>query len=235
MPASTRSTDAPLRASSPWPFVPLRNLRDLRLTVQAGIGRNVKERATERTLQQLGALPGAAVQPADQLVELRSDLEQGEAAARDNALLDRRPGGIDRILDQLGAALLLDRRGTAREDHRRAAGQLCDPFLEFVPLDIFGCGIVLAHDLFAARGDLLLIAPSGRDQRFRGGDAYLARGAEVVQFRLFELPAEIDRNDAASGSNRDILEHRLAPMAEFRRMDRGNPEVGSSPDAPAIA
>ena len=69
-----------------------------------------------------GPLPGAAVQPVDQLVELWSDLEQGEAASRDNTLLYRRPGGVNRIFDQLGAALLFDRRGTAREDHRCSAG-----------------------------------------------------------------------------------------------------------------
>ena len=46
-----------------------------------------------------------------------------------------------------------------------------------------------------------------------------------MQFRLFELAAQVDRNHAASRRNRDILEHRLAPMPEFGRMDRGNLEV----------
>src|SRR5258706_10631171 len=177
-------------------------------------------------LKKLGPLPNAAFQSIDHLVEFWSDFEQSESASRHNTLLDRCSGGVDRILDQLGTALLLDWRRAAREDHGCTAGQFCDSFLELVALDIFGSGIILAHDLLAARGDLLLIATSRGDQRLRRRNAHLARGAEIVQFRLFELAAEIDRNHTASSGNRDILEHGLAPMAKFRRMDRGNLEIG---------
>src|SRR5216684_3403382 len=117
--------------------------RNLGFAVQACIGGNVKKRTAKRTLKQLGALPGAAAQSIDHLVELWSDLEQSKSASRHNTLLDRGPGGVDRILDQLGAALLLDGCRAAREDHCRAAGQFSYPFLEFVPLDIFGSGIIL--------------------------------------------------------------------------------------------
>jgi len=48
--------------------------------------------------------------------QLRRYSEQRDTATRHD-LLDRRTGRIDRVLDQLGAALLLDRRRATRKDH----------------------------------------------------------------------------------------------------------------------
>ncbi len=119
-------------------------------------------------MQQLGALSGAPGQFLDQAVQFRRDLQQGKPAAGNDALLDRCAGRIDRIFDQLGTALLLDGGRPSREDHRGAAGQLGDPLLKLVPLDIFRRGIILPHDLLAARGDGLWVASAGRDQGLGG-------------------------------------------------------------------
>src|SRR5258705_7502065 len=144
----------------------LSDFRHLCFTIQAGIGGNVKKWAAKRALKQLRSLPDAAFQPFDHLVKLWRNFEQGEAAPRHDAFLNRGAGRADCILNQPSAAPLLDLRCTARQDHRCAAGQLGDALLEFVALDIFRGRIILAHDLFAARGNFLGVAIARGDQRF---------------------------------------------------------------------
>ena len=97
------------------------DLGDRGRAVATAIGDDAGKRLTQRPLHQLGALLGAALQFFDQRVQRRSDAQQRNAAARDNALFDSGAGRIDRIFDQLGATLLFDRRRPARQDHRRAA------------------------------------------------------------------------------------------------------------------
>ena len=95
-------------------------------------------------------LPHAAVQAGDPARQRRGKLQQGGAAAGDHAVLHRGADGVDRVLDQLGAALLLDGGGAAGVDDGGAAGQPGQPLLQLVALDVGRGGGQLPGDLLAA-------------------------------------------------------------------------------------
>src|SRR5258705_3681903 len=168
----------------------LSDLRHLCFTIQAGIGGNIEKRTAQRALKQLRPLFGTAFQFIDHAIELRRYSEQRDTATRHDTFLDRRTGRIDRVLDQLGAALLLDRRRATRKDHGRATGQLGDPLLEFVALNIFRGRIVLAHDLLGADGDFFFIRASRGAQRIRWLKVDLAREALIGISTLFLVVIE---------------------------------------------
>ena len=64
-----------------------------------------------------------------------------------------------------------------------------------------------------------------RDQCLGGGNAHLARRAEILEPRPLHRAAQIARDDFAPRRHSDIVEHRLAPMAVFGRMDGGDFEA----------
>ena len=56
------------------------------------------------------------------------------------------------------------------------------------------------------------------------GDGDLPRLAEHVEADVLELHAEFLRDDLAAGQDGDVLQHRLAAVAEARRLDGGDLE-----------
>src|SRR4029077_3313253 len=71
----------------------------------------------------------------------------------DDSLLYRGARRVDPVFNELGDALLGDRRRAPRENHRRAARKFCQTLLELVALDILSRGGALPLHLFASRGD----------------------------------------------------------------------------------
>ena len=82
-----------------------------------------------------------------ELVERRDRLQQRGAAACDEALLDRRAGGRERVLDAVLLFLELDLSGRADLDHRHAAGQLGQPLLQLLAVVVGGGVLDLSLDL----------------------------------------------------------------------------------------
>ena len=76
-------------------------------------------------------------------------LQEGRAAAGDEALLDRRAGRRERILDAVLLLLELDLGGRADLDDGDAAGQLGEALLELLAVVVGGgvldLGLDLAH------------------------------------------------------------------------------------------
>ena len=64
--------------------------------------------------------------------------QQRDAAARHDAFLDRRAGGIERVIDAILALLHLDLGGAADLDHRNAAGELRQPLLQLLAVIVGG-------------------------------------------------------------------------------------------------
>ncbi len=58
------------------------------------------------------------------------------------------------------------------------------------------------------------------DRRVLLLDADLLGLAQHVERDVFELDAEVFADHLAAGQDRDVLEHRLAPVAKARRLDR---------------
>ena len=89
------------------------------------------------------------------LVQRGDGVDQRHAAAGDDALLDRRAGRGQRVLD---AVLLLLQLGLGRRadlDHRHAAGQLGQPLLQLLAVEVAGRRLDLRADLLDAALDRL--------------------------------------------------------------------------------
>ena len=85
-------------------------------------------------------------------------LQQRHAAAGDDALLDRRLGGADGVLDAVLALLELDLGGRADLDHRNAAGQLGQALLQLLAVVVGVRLLDLGADLVDPAGDLVGVA-----------------------------------------------------------------------------
>src|SRR5580704_315583 len=144
--------------------------------------------------------------------------QQRDAAARDDPLLDRGAGRIERVLDAVLFLLHLDFGCAADADHRDAAGELGEPLLELLAVVVGRRLLDLRLDLADARLDVALLAGAVHDRGLLLFDDHLLGPAEHRDRHVLELDAEILGNELAAGEDRDILEHRLAAVAEARRL-----------------
>jgi hypothetical protein len=72
--------------------------------------------------------------------------------------------------------------------------------------------------------DVFFVAGAIDDRGVLAFDPHSPRTAQHVETDLVERDAELLRDDLPAGHDRDVLEHRLAAIAEPRRLDRRDPE-----------
>ena len=72
------------------------------------------------------------------LLQRLDGVEQGHAAAGDDAFLDRGAGRMHRVVDAILAFLDLDFGRAADADHRDAAGELRQPLLQLLAVVVGG-------------------------------------------------------------------------------------------------
>ena len=153
------------------------------------------------------------------VLEHARGIEQGRAAAGDDAFLDRGLGRMHGVLDPVLALLDLDLGGAADLDDRHAAGQLGQPLLQLLAVIVGGRLLDLRLELRDPALDVLLLARAVDDGGVVLVDMHLLGGAQHVQGHVLELDAEILADLLAGGQDGDVLEHRLAAIAEARRLD----------------
>ena len=140
IPALTRSTISPVSTFRPWPFFALRTSLTTTEPSRPAFSRDLTERLLERAEDDLGA--GLLVRILEQVeVERLLRVQQRDAAARDDALLEGGAGRLQRVLD---AVLLLLHLGLGRSadlDDRDAARQLREPLLELLAIEV-GVGVL---------------------------------------------------------------------------------------------
>src|SRR5690606_20068112 len=149
----------------------------------------------------------------------RRRLDERDATTGDDALLD---GGLrvaHGVLDAVLALLELDLGRGARLDDGDAAGELRETLLELLPVVVRVGVLDLLADLLDAARDLLGVTGALDDGRLVLGDDDLAGTTEQVERRVLELEADLLGDDLAAGEDRDVLELRLASVAEARRLD----------------
>src|SRR5205807_6319850 len=78
----------------------------------------------------------------------------------------------------------------------------------------------LVLDLVDATGDLVGVTSTLDDRRLVLGDDDLASATEQVERGVLELEADLFADDLAAGEDGHVLQHRLAAVAEARRLDR---------------
>src|SRR3954451_11025244 len=145
--------------------------------------------------------------------------QQRDAAARDDALLERRAGRLQGVLDAVLLLLHLGLGGRADLHDGDAAGQLGQALLELLAIEVRVGVLDLVLDLVDAPFDRVRVARAVDDRRRVLGDDDAPRAAELRDLRVLELEAHLLGDDLAARQDRDVLEHALAAIAEARSLD----------------
>src|SRR5208337_2958126 len=153
--------------------------------------------------------------------------QQRNAAARNDAFLDRRAGGVEGVVDAVLLLLDLDLGRAADADHRDAARELGQTLLQLLTVVVRGGLLDLRLDLTDAALDVRLLAGAVDDRGVLLLDADALGLAEHLKVDVLELDAEILGDHRAARQDRDVLEHRLAPVAEARGLDRRDLEAAA--------
>src|SRR5579885_365583 len=184
----------------------------------AGVLRDPSRGLLDRLADDIDAEPFAVA--GAQAVERRCRPNQGHAAAGHDAFLDRGARGVKRILDPGLLLLHLDFGRGADSNHGNAAHQLRKPLLQLLAVVVGGGFLDLRADLLDARLNVGLLAGSV-DNRGVVLVHHDPLGApKILQGDVLEFDPKFLGDAAAAGQDRDILEYRLAAIAEARSLDR---------------
>src|SRR3954462_11694647 len=180
----------------------------------------------------LGELPHRLLQRADddgrprplvalELVELdRLDgVQERDPAARADALLQRCARSLERVLDAVLLLLHLGLGGSADLDHRNAAGELRQPLLQLLAVEV-GVGVLdLGLQLLDPTLDPVGVTGAVDDRRRVLVDDDAAGLPELRQLRVLELQSHLLGDHFRTAQDGDVLEHALAAVTEARRLD----------------
>src|SRR4051812_34069935 len=140
-------------------------------------------------------------------------LQQGDAAAGHDALLERRAGRLQGVLDAVLLLLHLRLGGRADLHDGDTAGELGQALLQLLAIEV-GVGVLdLRLDLVDAALDAVRLTRAVDDRGVVLGDHDAAGTAELRDLRVLELEAHLLGDDLAAGEDRDVLEHALAAGA----------------------
>src|SRR3982075_3472751 len=155
--------------------------------------------------------------------------QQGNAAARNDAFFNRRTGRMHRVINAILALPHLDLGRTADADHRDAARELSQTFLQLLTVIVRGGLLDLRLDLLNARFNVGLLAGAADDRGVLLVDHHLLGATEHGERDVLELDAEVFRDRLTAGQHRDVLQHGLAAIAEARSLDSGDLEATTEP------
>src|SRR5579862_8615335 len=186
-------------------------------TVSAGVERNLARRRLDRLAHDVDAVLLVLVVGLD-APQSFGGAQKRDAAARQDAFLDRGAGRMHRVIDAILALLHLDLGGAADADHRDAAGELGETLLQLFTVVVRGRLLDLRLDLRHARLDVGLFARAVDDRGVLLVDHHLLGLAEHGERDVLELDAEILADRLATGQDGDVLQHGLAAIAEARRL-----------------
>src|SRR3977135_3861003 len=196
----------------------LKDLADDHRAIFAGIDGNLAGRRGQRLTHDLDAGLLVVVLGAQPL-EMFRGTQQGDAAARHDAFFNRRTGRMHRVIDAILALPYLDLGRAADADHRDAAGELGQTLLKLLAVVVRGGFLDLRLDLIDARFDVGLLAGAAHDRGVLLVDHHLFGATEHGERDVLELDAEIFRDGLTAGQHCDVLQHRLAAIAEARSLD----------------
>ena len=146
----------------------------------------------------------------------------GHATAGKDAFLDRRTAGVQGVFDAGFLLFHFHFGGRANIDLGHTAGQLGQTFLELLAVVVAAGGFNLGFDLLDATLDVLGLAGPFNEG---GGvllDADLLGLAQVFDFQLLEVNAELVHDGGAAGEDRDVLQHFLASVTKAGGFDGGD-------------
>ena len=159
-----------------------------------------------------GAL--VAVEGCGQRIQAVGELQQGAAAAGNDALLDSGTGGIQGIFDPQFAVFQFRFRRCTDLDHGHAAGQLGDPLLKFFAVVIGFGGLQLTSDRTNALAHRLAMVVGGDNRGVLLADGDAARFAEILEGHFVEGHRLVFADQRAAGEDGDIGKGGLAAFAK---------------------
>src|SRR5262249_25152779 len=214
---------AALRIEAEGVLILLQDLADDHGAVFARVDHDLARRRRERLAHDLD--PGLLiVVVGPNLLERFGGAQERDAAARQDAFLDRGAGRVHGIIHAVLALLHFDLGRPTDADHRDAAGELGQPLLQFLTIVVGGGFLDLRLDLRDAGLDVGLLAGAADDRGVLLVDRDLLGAAQHVEGDVLELDAEILGDRLAAGQDSDVLQHRLAAIAEARSFDGGDLE-----------
>src|SRR5690606_9552619 len=154
-------------------------------------------------------------------------LQQGDAAAGDDAFFNGCTRGVQRVVDAVLLLFHFDFRRAADADDRDAAGQFGQTFLQLLLVVVRGGVLDLLLDLADAGLDGVLLTDAVHDGGVVLGDGDLLGLAEHVEGDVLQLDAEVFRDDLAAGQDGDVLQHGLAAVAEAGGLDGGDAKAAA--------
>src|SRR5690606_13001286 len=144
---------------------------------------------------------------------------QRDAAAGDDAFLNRGAGGVQRVFDAGLFLFHLEFGGSTDLDQRNAARQLGDAFLQLLFIVVAGGFLDLGTDLLDARLDRFVVATAVDDRGFFLADFDALGLAQIVQRDFFQRQADFLGNHRAAREDGNVFQHGFATVAEARSLD----------------
>src|SRR3712207_4504995 len=165
------------------------------------INRYLADRRLERPVHYLRPGPLVAVERLDEVGHRLLGVQQRDAAAGHDALLQGCPGRREGILDAVLPLSKFRLGSSADLDDGHAAGELGEPPLQFLAVVIRAGVLQLGAYLGHAAPDPLGIAGPLDDGRVILGDDYLPRAPQLVEPGVLELEAQLLGDDLAAGED----------------------------------
>ena len=159
-----------------------------------------------------------------QVVQSRDTPDQGNAPARNDPFLDRRPRCVQRVFDPGLLLFQLRFRGGADVDLRNTAGELRPPLFKLFTIIVRRGRVNLSRNLLDPSLDVGRRTGAFDNRRVVGVDPDLLRLTQILDGDVFQVDSEVFHNGGRAGQNGDILEHRLPSVTVPRRLDRANLE-----------
>src|SRR5215217_4647129 len=189
-----------------------------------GVARDLADWLLQRAVDDPGAGALVAVEGIDQVGHGLLRVQEGHATAGNDALFQGGPGRGERVLDAVLLLLELRLGRGADLDDGHAAGQLREPLLQLLAVEVRVGGLDLGADLVDPARDPLGLPSTVDDGGLVLGDDNLAGPTKLVELGVLELESELLGDDLATSKDGNVLEHPLAPVTEARRLDRGSVE-----------
>src|SRR5436309_6425942 len=148
--------------------------------------------------------------------------QQRDTAAWDDAFLNRRTRGVQRVFDPSFLLFHLGLSRSADVDDCDTACEFRQALLQFLAIVIAGRLFNLTTDLSDAALNIGLFAFAFDNGGVLLVDSNTLGLAEVLELDVLKLDAEIFGDATPTGEHRDIFQHRLATVAEARCFNRAD-------------
>ena len=164
-----------------------------------------------------------------QLAQGREGVDEGDAAAGNDALLHGGPGGLDGVLHSVLALLQLRLGSGTNLDDGDAADQLAQPLLQLLAVPIGGG--LLDSPLYRPDAPLdgVGVALALDDGGVLLGHYHATGTPQVLDLHRVQLPTYLLADDLAAGNGGEVAQVILAAVAEAGGLDGADVEGAAQP------